>query len=408
MTGETQPIPKIVEYADIDYTALDKDFDRVKAKVFLGSNAAFLGPLMCGLNFHWSLDVETAQTNGLNLKWNPKFYLSLPFATRVTILVHELWHVALLHMIRRGDRQSEAWNIAADICINNMLVQDGYTWAGFRPYLDPKMDGLSAEVIYEKLYGDTKELTRDEIIAQFQHLPQWKDFTKEEPLPQQDLIEPDADDIDPSLIVNTVIGAYHSANISGGPGSIPGEVEMILKGFLSPKLPWEQLLHAFFNEMANHGYRWNKPNRRYSHMYLPSLQEEEEGGLDHIIYFLDVSGSITDMDVTRFNSEVKYIKDTFNPEKLSLVQFDTKIQDVQIFQKDDPFEEILIKGRGGTSLVPVRDYIIQHRPTAFVVFSDLCCEVMEKLPTPIPQIWVCINNSEAKTPKEGQLVHIRE
>ncbi len=398
---------QIVHYADVDYEALDKDFDRVKAKVFLGNNAAFLGPLMCGLNFNWSLDQETACTNGLTVQWNPKFYWSIPFATRVTILVHELWHVALLHMIRRGDRAPEAWNIAADICINNMLVQDGYTWHGFTPYIDRSMDNMPAEEIYEKRYGGLKELTREQIISEFKDLPQWKDFTHEMPLPERDLIEPEPGLIDPSGIINTVIGAYHSANMSGGPGAVPGEVQLILKRFLSPKLPWEQLLFAFFNELANQDYRWNKPNRRYADMYLPSLQEEEDDGLDHIMYFLDVSGSISDMDVTRFNSEVKYIKDTFNPEKLSLIQFDTIIQDVQSFLKEEPFEELLVKGRGGTSLVPVRDYIIKHRPTAVVVFSDLDCSVMEKLPSSVPIIWICINNKDAVV-NEGQLVHIRE
>lgn len=406
MSGN-EPAKQHVWYADIDYEALDRDFDRVKAKVFLGKNAAFLGPLMCGLNFHWSMDVETACTNGLTLQWNPKFYWELPFATRCTILVHELWHVALLHMIRRGDRHPRHWNIAADICINNMLVEDGYTWEGFRPYLDPAMSGMSAEQIYEQRYGGVLEFSRDRVIAEFDHLPQWKDFTKDMPLPEDDLIEPEEGE-DPAGVINTVVGAFHSANMNGGAGDIPGEIQLVLKRFLSPKLPWEQLLHAFFNEMANQDYRWTRPNRRYQDIYLPSLQDEEEGGLDHIIYFLDVSGSISDMDVTRFNSEVKYIKDTFNPEKLSLVQFDTKIQDVQIFEKDDPFEEILVVGRGGTSLDCVRNYIIEQKPTAVVVFSDLCCDVMEKLPMPVPQLWVCINNAEAKRPAEGQLVHIRE
>ena len=396
-----------VHYDDIDYVALDKDFDRVKAKVFLGKNAAFLGPLMCGLNFHWSMDVETACTNGLTLQWNPKFYWSIPFMTRVTILVHELWHVALLHMIRRGDRDPEGWNIAADICINNMLVQDGYTWEGFRPYIDRSMDNLPAEEIYLQRYGNRKVLTREQIISEFEHLPEWKDFTKDMPLPEPDLIEPGEGDGDPAGVVNTVITAFHSANMNGGAGSMPGEVSMILKRFLQPKLPWEQLLFKFFNELANQDYRWSRPNRRYEDVYLPSLGDDETGGLDHIMYFLDVSGSISDMDVTRFNSEVKYIKDTFNPEMLDLIQFDTRIQDIQTFTKDEPFEELLVIGRGGTSLEPVREHIIKHRPTAVVIFSDLCCEVMEKLPFSVPIIWVCINNRDAEV-KEGQLVHIRE
>lgn len=54
------------------------------------------------VNFLWTEDIKTAQTNGVSLYWNPHWLLKLPFDTRVTVLLHELWHIALLHMLRRG------------------------------------------------------------------------------------------------------------------------------------------------------------------------------------------------------------------------------------------------------------------------------------------------------------------
>jgi predicted metal-dependent peptidase len=118
---------------------------------------------------------------------------------------------------------------------------------------------------------------------------------------------------------------------------------------------------------------------------------------------------VSDHEVVRFNSEVKHIKETFNPGKLTLVQFDEIIQDEKIFLDTDPFEELVVIGRGGTSLVKVREHILKHKPNAVIVFSDLACPVMEKLPqgSNIPIIWVCINNTKA-TVNEGKLIHIRE
>jgi hypothetical protein len=91
------------------------------------------------------------------------------------------------------------------------------------------------------------------------------------------------------------------------------------------------------------------------------------------------------------------------------MQFDDIIQKVDIFLKDDPFEEVMIMGRGGTSLIPVREAIIKENPTAVVIFSDLQCEPMEPLPEglDIPIIWVALNNKDAKVP-HGQIVHLRE
>jgi hypothetical protein len=94
---------------------------------------------------------------------------------------------------------------------------------------------------------------------------------------------------------------------------------------------------------------------------------------------------------------------------MTFAQFDTMIQKVDVFMKDDPFEEVKIVGRGGTSLVCVRDYIIKENPTAVVIFSDLDCTPMEPLPQglDIPIIWVALNNKDAKVPC-GQLVHLHE
>ena len=54
--------------------------------------------------------------------------------------------------------------------------------------------------------------------------------------------------------------------------------------------------------------------------------------------------------------------------------------------------------------------MIEHRPTAAVVFSDLCCHPMEPLPPgiTIPTIWVGVNARPDSQVHFGKLVHIRE
>lgn len=382
---------------ELDYQWLDRELDRTKTQVFLGKNAAFLGSIMCSLNFMWTTEFETAATNGINLFWNPHYFKALCPKGRISILVHELWHVALLHMLRRETRDSRIWNMACDTVLDNMMDLDGYIVderlfpqpmfpPGTEGFLDHATYGtMPAEEIYDLMVQDPPE-------------PLWAN---------QDLVEPGEGEKDSinHAVVNIVVAAHHAGMLAG---DVPGSVTTLLNKFLQPKLPWEQLLQNFFSELGETDYSWARPNRRHPDVYLPGLVDKRSA-LEHVMYFEDASGSISDGDSTRFNSEFKYIKEQFQPEKLTKVQFDTKIQKVDVFLKEDPFEEIVVVGRGGTSLVCVRDYIIEHRPTAVVVFSDLYCEPMELLPPNlnIPIIWVCLNNVGAVV-NQGQLVHLRE
>ena len=395
---------------NLDYRLLERELDRVKSKVFLGKNAAFLGPLMCSMNFMWSTEIATACTDGITLKWNPHWFLKIKPKCRGTILLHELWHPALLHMLRRGSRDAYLWNLAGDIVINNMLDLEGHSFDGLFPWMDHRYDDKTTEEVYDDL-EKRQEKQKEDLSKLFKKVIWGHKDEETGEGDAGDIVEIDAGEDQKSIqqtIVNNVVSASHTAALSNGAGNMPGEVQTTIKRFLSPKLPWDRILHQFFNELANLDYTWARPNRRYSDVYLPSLRDDRQG-LDHIACIQDVSGSISDGDSIRFNSEFKYVKETYQPEKITLIQFDTMIQKIDVFDKDDPFEEIRIIGRGGTSLVCVRDWIVENKPTAVVIFSDLDCEPMEPLPpsTNVPIIWVALNNHSAKI-AQGQIVHLNE
>ena len=392
---------------ELDYGFLDKELDKVKTKVFLTKNAGFLGPLLCSVNFLWTEDIKTAQTNGISLYWNPHWFLKLPFDTRVSVLLHELWHIALLHMLRRGTRDPEIWNYACDICINNMLKSQGYTFEGTNPWIDSAYGTQSAEEVYDGLCQMPNLSIYGEFLWGHAELDEEGQLTGD----RADILEPEeGGGTEQHGIINKVVQAATAAKLSGGGETgLPDEIETMLKRFLQPKLPWEQLLQQFFQALTGQDYSWARPNRRYRDMYLPSLQEDESG-LEHLIYYLDVSGSVSDGEVVRFNSEVKYIKETFNPHRLTLVLFDDRIQREYDFYEEDKFDEVVIVGRGGTDLAPVREHMLEHRPTAAVIFSDLCCAPMQPLPAgiTIPTIWVGVNAHPDSEVHFGKLIRIKE
>ena len=311
--------------------------------------------------------------------------MSLPKETRKTVLVHELWHVVRLHAVRRGSRDPHKWNHACDIRINNDLEDMGYSFAGTKPWKNQFYRGWAEEDIYADLpdedengswgdgAGDMTEKTEEEE----------KELTQE--------------------LINIVITAAHQVKMAGD--LMPGDIEEIVTQFLAPKVPWEAYLQRWFSDLLDNDHTWRRPNRRYTEMYMPS-EQQDEGRLEHLMYFFDCSASVEHSQIVRFNSEVRYVKDMYNPAKMTLVLFDTVIQKVIEITEDDVFDKIVVKGRGGTSLDCVRDYIEEHKPTAAIIFSDLEVEPMKPLTTPIPVLWVEVGNGSYEVPF-GEKIHIR-
>lgn len=358
--------------------------DRTKTEAFINSNGAFLGSLLCQMKgVTWNETIPTARTDGLVLEWNPTWFISIPEKTRKTVLMHELWHVGLMHGIRRGNRDPDGWNAACDYYINNMLDREGYTFEGTIPLLDHKYDGMNEEAIYDDLMKNAK--TRPYTLT--------GDLA---PTPT-----------DPIAVVAAVVSATQQATMAGAAGKLPGSIKTTIDGFLKPKLPWRQLLGRFMEELDEPELSWRKRNRRYPDIYMPGMIAGENG-LSHLAYFLDVSGSVSDRDIKRFNSEVKYIKENLQPERLTLILFDTEIHEVFEFYKDDPFEKIVVTGRGGTSLHCVKKYIEENRPTAAVIFSDMECRPMKKPKHNIPILWVRTRtgSSMAHYPSYGQVIDL--
>lgn len=360
---------------------------KTKGQLFFNSKAGFLGMLLAKLKFQWTEDLPTAAISEDTLYWNPGFFLSLDKETRVTVLAHELWHNALLHGARISDRCPEIWNIAGDHVINLLLKEHGYYMDGFAYVMDEKYKGWTTDEIYDDLIKPGK--------------PKPQAGTIQVPGIGNDVLPITGDAV--STAVANVVGAKTAAGMSNMAGSMPGEMTMVIDKFLNPKLPWETLLYNYFNALTSQEYSFRRPNRRYDDPIMPGLAPQN--GLEHLIYYVDISGSITDEQIVRVNSEVKFIQEELRPERLTLVTFDTEIHDIYNFEMDDEFAYIEITGRGGTDLHEVFKHMQENAPTAAIIFTDL--EVGIPSNPGVPIIWICVDNPKKKVPF-GTLIHFSE
>lgn len=69
-----------------------------------------------------SYAVPTCATDGEHLWWNPDWFEELNQSETMGVLIHELEHISRGHCLRLDTRDEGDWNIAADIEVNNHLL----------------------------------------------------------------------------------------------------------------------------------------------------------------------------------------------------------------------------------------------------------------------------------------------
>lgn len=348
--------------------------------------STFITTIFASLQRSWREDIPTACTNGIVLYINPDWFMELEPQMRCTLLAHECWHVAFLHCdgTRRGDRDPKTWNAACDYAINNMMYEFGYQFdIGL---LDPKYNDMSAEAIYDILIKDAPP-----------------------PLP----FGSDIEDFDPILdphakqqVIGSIVRALQTSKMNPNEhGSVPGAVAEQIRELLEPQLPWYMVLARYLSERSNQSRTWHRPHRRYAPhgMYLPS--DGGEDGLGHTLWGCDDSGSMSVENLHFMNSEMKGCKDLLCPASMSVVSFDTQIQDSWEFTDETDLSRLTFHGRGGTNLHALFDHALKlkQRPKLIVVMSDLECD---EPPNPgIDVLWIRFGKGGFK-PTYGKTIQV--
>ena len=117
---------------------------------------AFFSGLVMKLEPKIEWRVPTAAVDGKRIYYNPKWVVSLTLMQLEGVLVHEVMHCKLKHMLRRSNRDRRLWNIACDLAINSILQEAGFVlpdegvFAGGRDYEDMPVS-LAAEDYYRRL-----------------------------------------------------------------------------------------------------------------------------------------------------------------------------------------------------------------------------------------------------------------
>ena len=376
----------------------DKLLERAKMQLMLLPDTLFYSTILFSLKTMWADDLPTAAVDGTTIWINPKWFKALEPKPRIGTLVHEVLHVGLNHITRRGSRDPEIFNQAADYIINNMMDKMGYELpANVLIDHDRFTPDMNAENAYALLWKEhTDDLANGGPGLKGVSYGIGPDVKSPKTAAANSKVEQDIADI--------VLRASTQARQLGGPGSVPGDVTIALDKLINPKLPWNVIYQNHMQGFAKDDFSWQKPNRRFQPEWLlPSAFGE---GLSNICEAVDSSGSVTQSQFSFFINETEVVQQTMKPEKITVIDFDTKISDIQeITEGTDILNDLKFKGGGGTNILPVFKWAIENEPDILTIFTDGDFSIPDKKYFPdCPIIWLIHNNPGFKI-DIGEIIH---
>ena len=377
----------------------------------------FYGLLLMHMKFSLDDTIPTAATDGEKIMFNPHFLTNIKDNELDFILMHEILHVALEHCFRFAeikDLDTDMLNIACDIVVNsNILMSNNndkktiMVHGQASMHLAPNNEEgykYSVEEVYKMLQKQNKGRNGKE-----KHGKGIDDHTKWK---KDEEGSGRLKEIWEARLANASANiAAKAKNGMKGIGSIPLGVELLLKELMKPQIDWRTILDEFVQEEIS-DYSFTPPDRRFgdSPFFLPDYNEKEDM-VDDILFMIDTSGSMSDVEITAAYSEVKGAIDQFNGKLRGwLGFFDAEIIEPKLFESVEEFQLIKPKGGGGTNFDCVFNYVntqMQDKPpVSIIMLTDGGAPFpSESITNGIPVLWLL--NNEDCNPPWGKVARIK-
>ncbi|GAB4200023.1 MAG: VWA-like domain-containing protein [Coleofasciculaceae cyanobacterium] len=328
--------------------------------------------------------LPTAATDGQDIFINEEFVRSLTSPQIDGLLLHEVLHAALLHIVRRGQREPELWNIAADIVVNGMIIkQSGFDLpqGGIK---DSKLELLSVEEIYEILLKNTIIYS----LHQLDLLNQPPADASEEGQGNQY----DSDSLSKAKQAalethwrNAMQQAMVVARSSNSQESIPAAMQRELSALSQAQLNWRSYLWRYLVRTPTD---FTGFDRRFigRKLYLEAL----EGESVQVFVAVDTSGSVGEQEMQLFLSEVRGILSAYPHLNCQLYYVDADAYGPYSLGNDSEIPQPV--GGGGTSFVPFFEKVKAantdwHSDGVCVYLTD-GYGTFPQLPPALPVLWV--------------------
>lgn len=345
--------------------------------------------------------IPLAATDGDHMYFNKAFLDTLSVEDLMCVMCHEVGHDSLLHSIRLEQRNPEIWNMACDHAINLMLIDQGFRCPASVPggwLADPKYKGMSADRIYDDLRRNPPPPSGGGGSGKPGSGPggSGRDWLHGDVLPNKAASPAEQ----AAAEVRAKQRVASAANMARMAGKLHGELLRMVDECLEAKVNWTDVLRDYMLKVTKSRESWNRRNRRFNTVFLPTRHERKMGP---IVFIPDTSGSMWGDDMEKICSEMAHCASQTQPENIRVIWADTRVAGEQVFDPVEfAFDKLEPKGGGSTDMrVPLK-YAEQYDPQVVVLMTDGYTPWPDGEP-PFPLIVICTTNVDCPI---GEVIQI--
>ncbi len=354
--------------------------------------------------FRWGLACApcgTACTDGERLVFDPAFVGKLTDRELKFVLLHEVLHCVLNHVIRGKALHALLYNIACDIVVNSLILQmwglnDEFKVNG-QEVMHLAPDGregyeLQAEEIYQMLLRENEEgwqvITAADGIGCIDRHDLW------DKIGDAGQFKSSWDD-----------RIRKSANMPGAGAGMTPTIRRLVKDLQrSTRTDWRQILQDFIR-YEEYDYTFQPPDRRYmdQDILLPAFNLDKwNGTADKLWVCVDTSASVGTQELTEAMSEILDAVDQVNLKGM-VSFFDRQVSEPQPFYSIEDLKKIRPVGGGGTDFYAIFRYLgrymMEDPPRGILIFTDgyASCPP-EYVSRGIPVLWLISEGGDPNLP----------
>ena len=172
-------------------------------------------------------------------------------------------------------------------------------------------------------------------------------------------------------------------NINSKPGDVWGNLKSTIEGLYKVQNDWKKALKFVVGRSINPEdtrQAYANKNILVSQDRIARTDKDKFDNMDYLLAVIDTSGSIDNERLKILLTEVYGIALAKKPMKIVVMQCDTKVQDIAVYNNLKDFKDNIkfttAKGRGGTDMGDVWRVLrtdkrfMKHKPDLTIIFTD--------------------------------------
>jgi len=350
---------------------LSQKISQAKAKLLV--EYPYFGTLASKLELIVNDNIESFVSNGVKVEYREDYLDGLETNEIEFILANGAMHASLAHEKRKNNRSGWLWQMATDIAINDMLIENGLKIPYGAEYRK-RFSGMYAEEIYAELKAD---ILRDDEELEYEadnaDDVEKKDNEKKEKKEEDSQVEEQTPEQLQEEILQEQLLAEEAISLLAGEfkkGEAPESIERFFSLEYEGKIDWREELKSALDRYFRDDYTLLPPSKKllYTGIYLPSSISQTF----RLVIVVDSSGSVDEELLNTFLSEVNFLMNLVSNYQIELLVCDDKVHSHKTFYSGETLE-VELKGNGGTDYRPAFKYVEENLDDVklLLYFTDL-------------------------------------